>query len=176
MYTKQDWVTGEVITENKLDHMEQGIEELVTVAEELADRGAAGSRRNRAANNDVGDAQLGRGEGALQSRNGAGIDGEHRGRAGAVGNLLDARLEGIIHELVLCAERIARTRAEQGDVAVNRGIELLFEIGGEALVIGARKLLRKIDRLGDGEFLRKRRQRKQCHAQHEQQGERLFPD
>ena len=27
MYTKQDWVTGEVITENKLDHMEQGIED-----------------------------------------------------------------------------------------------------------------------------------------------------
>ena len=27
MYTKQDWVTGEVITETKLDHMEQGIEE-----------------------------------------------------------------------------------------------------------------------------------------------------
>ena len=25
MYTKQDWVTGEVITESKLDHMEQGI-------------------------------------------------------------------------------------------------------------------------------------------------------
>ena len=27
MYTKQDWVTGEVITETKLDHMEQGIED-----------------------------------------------------------------------------------------------------------------------------------------------------
>lgn len=27
MYSKQDWVTGEVITENKLDHMEQGIED-----------------------------------------------------------------------------------------------------------------------------------------------------
>ena len=27
MYTKQDWVTGEVITESKLDHMEQGIED-----------------------------------------------------------------------------------------------------------------------------------------------------
>ncbi len=25
MYAKQDWVTGEVITETKLDHMEQGI-------------------------------------------------------------------------------------------------------------------------------------------------------
>ncbi len=27
MYSKQDWVTGEVITESKLDHMEQGIED-----------------------------------------------------------------------------------------------------------------------------------------------------
>lgn len=27
MYTKQDWVTGETITEAKLDHMEAGIEE-----------------------------------------------------------------------------------------------------------------------------------------------------
>lgn len=27
MYAKQDWVTGEVITETKLDHMEQGIED-----------------------------------------------------------------------------------------------------------------------------------------------------
>ena len=27
MYTKHDWVTGEVITEAKLDHMEQGIED-----------------------------------------------------------------------------------------------------------------------------------------------------
>ena len=27
MYVKQDWVTGEVITETKLDHMEQGIED-----------------------------------------------------------------------------------------------------------------------------------------------------
>lgn len=27
MYAKQDWVTGEVITESKLDHMEQGIED-----------------------------------------------------------------------------------------------------------------------------------------------------
>ena len=27
MYTKQDWTTGEVITESKLDHMEQGIED-----------------------------------------------------------------------------------------------------------------------------------------------------
>lgn len=27
MYSKQDWVTGEVITETKLDHMEQGIED-----------------------------------------------------------------------------------------------------------------------------------------------------
>ncbi len=27
MYEKQDWVTGEVITETKLDHMEQGIED-----------------------------------------------------------------------------------------------------------------------------------------------------
>ena len=26
MYVKQDWVTGEVITETKLDHMEAGIE------------------------------------------------------------------------------------------------------------------------------------------------------
>lgn len=25
MYSKQDWVTGETITEAKLDHMEQGI-------------------------------------------------------------------------------------------------------------------------------------------------------
>ena len=25
MYSKQDWTTGEVITETKLDHMEQGI-------------------------------------------------------------------------------------------------------------------------------------------------------
>lgn len=27
MYSKQDWVTGEVITETKLDHMEHGIED-----------------------------------------------------------------------------------------------------------------------------------------------------
>ena len=32
MYSKQDWVTGEVITETKLDHMEQGLEEASDVS------------------------------------------------------------------------------------------------------------------------------------------------